>query len=250
MSYLVYCISFSKQDLEELEPNGAYFGQIIALGKIRITMLCGFFSDLIHQHVYSRIDFKFLIPGHTYGPTDRHFAIIEKFASKIEVVYTPQQWYDNVRKAVTTVGSRVEVAEMKQEYFQDYRAHLRKRYTERNKDLYNQPLDFVRAVWFNFVRGEKMVDGKLVSIEHPTEVWVRHTYNVEEMPQCVSLLKKRKALSGFECIPPLLYHKYPIPIKREKAQDVKSLLSKYVPSEYQGFYTNISVDNESDSETE
>ena len=99
---------------------------------------------------------------------------------------------------------------MKQEYFRDYRAHLRKRYTERNKDLNYQPLDFVRAVWFNFGRSEKVVDGKLVSIEHP--VWVRHTYNVEEMPRCVSFLKKRKALSGFECIPPLLYHKYQIPI--------------------------------------
>ena len=81
-------------------------------------------------------------------------------------------------------------------------------------------------------------------------MWVRHTYDVKEIPQWVSFLKKRKALSGFECIPPLLYHQYPIPIKKEKAQDVKSLVSKYVPSEYQGFYTDISVDNESDSETE
>ena len=38
MSYLAYRISFSKPDLEELEPNGAYFGQIIALGEIRITI--------------------------------------------------------------------------------------------------------------------------------------------------------------------------------------------------------------------
>ena len=132
MSYLVYRISFSKPDLEELGPNGALFWADNFPGQNKNNCFMCFFSDLIHQHVYSRTDFKFLIPGHTYGPTDRHFAIIEKFASKIEAVYTPQQWYDNVRKAVTTVGSRVEVAEMKQEYFQDYRAHLRKRDTEHN----------------------------------------------------------------------------------------------------------------------
>lgn len=82
--------------------------------------------------------------------------MIEKYASNVENVYTPQQWYDNVRKAVTTVGSRIEVTDMKQK---NYRDHLRKFYTEGNKDLNNQPLDFLHAVWYNFGKGEKMVDG-------------------------------------------------------------------------------------------
>ena len=66
--------------------------------------LMWFLTDLIRQ-VYSRIDFKFLIPGHYNGPTDRNFAVIEKYAAKVETVYTLQQWYEHVCNAVVSVGS-------------------------------------------------------------------------------------------------------------------------------------------------
>lgn len=62
-------------------------------------------TDLICRQVYSRIDFNFLILGRTYGPTDRNFAVIEKYAAKVETVYTLQQWYEHVCNAVMSVGS-------------------------------------------------------------------------------------------------------------------------------------------------
>lgn len=83
-----------------------------------------FFSDLIRRKVYSRIDFKFLVPGHTYGPSDRHFPIIEKYCSKVESVFTPHQWYEHVRKAVVSVESKVEVVGMDQNDFRNYHVHL------------------------------------------------------------------------------------------------------------------------------
>ena len=86
---------------------------------------------------------------------------------------------------VMSVGSRIEVVEMERDSFRNYRDHLRKLYTERNKDMNNQPLDFAGAVWFNFGKGEKIADGKLVVFEHQSEVWKRHTYDVKETPQCV-----------------------------------------------------------------
>ena len=75
---------------------------------------CGFFQELVRTKVYTRIDYKFLIPGHTYGPTDRLFAVIEKHASRVEAVYTPQQWYGHVREAVIDASCRIEVTEMQQ----------------------------------------------------------------------------------------------------------------------------------------
>ena len=66
-----------------------------------------FFQDLIRPKVYSRIDFKFLIPGHTYCPTDRYFVVIEKHTSRVENVYLPSQWYDYVRDAVIEENSRL-----------------------------------------------------------------------------------------------------------------------------------------------
>ena len=159
-------------------------------GQNKNNAVMWFFQDLICCKVYTRIDFKFLIPRHTYGPTDRLFAVIEKHASKVEAVYTPHQWFDHVREAVMNASCRIEVTEMQQSNFRNYRDHLRKQYTEQTKDLDNKPLNFSDAVWFNFGMGEKLVDGKQVELEHPNEVWIRHTYNVDEAPQQVSYFKK------------------------------------------------------------
>lgn len=218
-------------------------------GQNKNNTLMWFFSDLIRRQVYTRIDFKFLVPGHTYGPTDRHFAVIEKYCSKIDTVYTPHQWYDHVRKAILSVESKVEVVEMDQNNFRNYHEHLKKLYVTRNKDKDNQPLDFAHATWFNFGRGEKLVDGKIVMLEHPEEVWVRHTYNVEETPQCVSFKKKRGIQSGINRLPPPLYDQFPIPIKKAKAEDVRMLVSKYVPNAHQEFYCELpTIDSEVDSD--
>ena len=99
-------------------------------GQNKNNALMWFFQDLIRCKVYTRIDFKFLVPSHTYGSTDRLFAVIEKHASKVEAVYTPHQWFYHVREAVMNASCRIEVTEMQQSNFRNYRDHLRKQYTE------------------------------------------------------------------------------------------------------------------------
>ena len=42
-------------------------------GQNKNNYIMCFFQDLIRRGVYTRIDFKFLVVGHTYGPTDRSF---------------------------------------------------------------------------------------------------------------------------------------------------------------------------------
>lgn len=138
------------------------------------------FSDLIRCQVYTRIDFKFLIPGHTYGPTDRHFAVIEKYAANIETIYTALQWYDHVREAITKTGSKIEVVEMEQRSFRNYRQHLRKLYTERNKHSDNHPLDFALAVWFNLEQGRKwLMESWLCLSTHKMYGYDTHTMSVK-----------------------------------------------------------------------
>ena len=101
-----------------------------------------------------------------------------------------------------------------------------------------QKLDFKNVVWFNFGKGEKEVDGKLVQCDHPKEVWVRYTYDVKEEPRHVSFFKKRKQ-ENLDTAPPALYSQYPIAIKKAKAEDLKKLVNEYVPPEYQPFYANL-----------
>ncbi len=45
------------------------------------------------------IDHKFLVPGHTYLPNDRDFAVVETANKKREHIYTPNQWYEVMRIA-------------------------------------------------------------------------------------------------------------------------------------------------------
>ena len=141
-------------------------------GQNKNNYVIWFFQDLIRRKIYSRIDYKFLISGHTYAATDQTFGVIERYTSKIETVYTPQQWYEHVHNASFGVRS-IEVVEMKQDFFRDFRQHLKQMYTERNKDDKNEALDFKKIVWFNFGKGEKEIDGQLVVIDHPDNVWVR-----------------------------------------------------------------------------
>ena len=172
-------------------------------GQNKNNYIMWFFQDLIRRRIYSRIDYKFLIAGHTYGATDQAFGMIERYTSRIDTVYTPEQWYEHVRNA--SIGERsVQVVEMKQGFFRDFRRDFRKMYTERNKDDKNEALDFQKIVWFNFGKGEEEVDGRLVVFDHPEDVWVRYTYNVKEKPRCVSYYKKRNQLQ-LDSFPRLQY---------------------------------------------
>ena len=215
-------------------------------GQNKNNYIIWFFQDLIRRKVYTRIDYKFLVVGHTYSPSDRSFGVIEQHTSKVETVYTPQQWYEHVKQA----SIAVRVTEMEQTSFRNHRQHLRKLYTERSQDTDKQPLDFSRIVWFNFGKGEKVQEGKVIMVDHPKEVWVRHTYSVAEAPKRVSYLKKRGVQSGIDRKPPPLYQQYPIPLKKPKADDLRKLVSNFVPSKYQDFYAELPTDGSDSSDTD
>jgi hypothetical protein len=202
-------------------PDGAFGGHTIAQTKI-------ISEGLICRHIYSRIDYKFLIAGHTYGPTDRCFGVIEKYLDRIENVYTPQEWYDHVSHSTSTA----KVVEMQQEYFRDYWSYLHHMYTDRNKDTSGQSIEFSKVVWFNFGIGEEIDDTctTLYQKEHPTEVWLRYSYDPAEHPIEVSYLKKSNLQLNLCNLPPLLYSDYPLPTKPAKASDLKKLAIEYLPT--------------------
>ena len=178
-------------------------------------------------------------------------SLLLKNTSKIENVYVPQQWFDHVRQALISTEKRVEVTEMQQSDFKDFRTHLRKLYTERSKDVNDKPINFSDAVWFNFGKGEKFADGKLTEIDHSNVVWIRHSYDAKEEPLCASYHKKRKkCITDIDSAPPLLYNSYPVPIKEAKAKDITKLVTSYIPLQYQSFYSELPTAEEGDSDDE
>ena len=101
----------------------------------------------------------------------------------------------------------------------------------------------------NFGKGEKEIEGKLVLIDHPTDVWVHYTYNVREQPHHVCYFKKRNQLA-LDVYPPFCIHSIPFLSKEKKAKDLKKLVEEYVPLDYQSFYADMAEikDNESSDE--
>ena len=64
---------------------------------------------------------------------------------------------------------------------------------------------------------------------------------MRENPRRVCFYKKRNIVDGLDGPPPALYSQYPIPIKKAKADDLKVLISDYVPVEYRSFYAELPV---------
>lgn len=48
---------------------------------------------------FETIDIKYMIPGHSYLPNDADFGIIEKAIRKLQSIFTPDDWFDVIRKA-------------------------------------------------------------------------------------------------------------------------------------------------------
>ena len=59
---------------------------------------------------------------------------------------------------------------------------------------------------------------------------------------------KKRHLETLDVAPPILYSLYPIPIKKAKADDLKKLVSDYVPNAYQPFYSNLPVTDEDEDD--
>ena len=139
-------------------------------GENKNHCLIWFFLDLIRRGIYARIDYKFLVVGHTYGPADRYFGVIENYTRKIENIYTPQEWYEHVQ--ASSVSGKIEVFAMGQKNFFDYWHFLQNMYTERNTDAEGNHVEFNKVLWFNFGVREELINGQLCQTEHPLEVWV------------------------------------------------------------------------------
>lgn len=77
-----------------------------------------FWIYLLIKGCCETIDHKFLTPGHTYLPSDRDFALIEKKKKETEI-FVPMQWFNLVEG--TRVQKPFRVARMKREDIKDFK---------------------------------------------------------------------------------------------------------------------------------
>ena len=192
-------------------------------------MIC-FWSNLILQKRFIRIDHKFLVRGHTYLPNDRDFAQIEKRKAGAKVLL-PEQWEEIIREACPAKPFNIE--RMSTEKMLDF-APLTKHFTMRKKDSIGSPVLISKASWFNF--GEVEDNGSIVS--HPGEYWMKSSFSVDEQWQKVCILKGRHKLSPPNDINYLIKYPDGHPINPKKVVDLQTMLP-YLPSSCRDFYRSL-----------
>lgn len=174
-------------------------------------------------------------PGHSFLPCDRHFAHIEKAKRKLENVFVPEAY----EKLVNETNKRFNVIHVTQEMifnFYDYLTPLCKKIIT-NKDRTKFTIMSYRYI-------EYTTDGLFCSVSG-------NSTSKEKF----SLVKPGLKLEINENDIRVLYNS-PIKLKKAKFNDVTQLAIKYVPEQYQWFYSgllsedNLSENRDSESDYE
>ena len=198
-------------------------------GQNKNAQMISFWSYLIAQNRFTRIDHKYLVRGHTYLLNDRDFSRIEKRKASARV-HLPEDWENVVCEACPS--KPFEVVKMTREKFSNI-ADLTKHFTLQKKDSNGSPVLLSRANWLNFGEGEE--NGEVVS--HPQEYWMRSSFNTQEPWQKVCILKGRCKLLPPSDIPFSKLYPDGHPIN-PKIADLQ-LMIPYLPCSARAFYASL-----------
>lgn len=181
--------------------------------------LVALYNYMISTGMFEVIEHYYLITGHTYLPSDRDFAKIEKYQRKEPNVYSPDQW----RALISKCGKNKKfiVTQMTREDIYDFSVLKSSLNTKKQKCDEGHLVKFKDAVCFKFDK------------EEPMTMMLKHHLN-EEFRK-VSLKKR-----GCPAMSRDLKQKYSEgnPINPKKLADVKQLLP-YVPQVHHYFYNNL-----------
>ena len=193
-------------------------------------MIC-FWSWLVSKGMFTRIDHKFLVRGHTYLPCDRDFAQIEKRKAAGALIHLPEDWEKIVAEACPSKPFQIQ--RMKNEDIVDF-TPLSKQFTIRKKDSTKVPVLISKASWFNYGEGED--EGKLVS--HPGEFWMRSSFSLEQPWQKVCILKGRKKLHPPNQIDLPAAYPNGHPLNPKKVDDLQKMI-QYLPPACRDFFSSL-----------
>ena len=198
-----------------------------------------FFDHLVTSGFRKRIDYKFMIPGHSYAPVDRDAGRAESVFRVQQTIETPHDFADLINNS--TLKSHLSWIEMEQHQFHWYSEWLRTKYIESRKDVNNQPFLFSEMAHFNFGIGERVDrnDGGIVkTYSHNGTVWMRKTLDPAEEPTVMDLRRKRgkNELNIVDLKP--LTDSGNIELKSHKKKDL-TMLCKFLSPNGKDYYRNV-----------
>ena len=193
-------------------------------------ILCFWVFVVMHE-LYEMVDHKFLVSGHTFLPSDRDFALIEKKKREREV-FVPEQWYRLVEE--TRSRSPFRVARIQQENIKSFKS-FSTLFVNRKKTRTGEKVAFQKIAWFRISKG------------NPTDIF-KYSLAEDEEWKIMSLARR-----GAQPKPPItLTEKYsePIMIDEKKLADLQKIIP-FIPKAYHTFYNSLNSQphtGESDAE--
>lgn len=112
--------------LTELERKFGKYDHLIvwsdnAPGQFKECFLFFYLDYLVRRGQFLRIDFKFLLEGHTYSYCDRRFGVIQSLFQRQEVVDIPKKWAKVLEQGNL---SNVEVHWVSLEMIKDFKSYV------------------------------------------------------------------------------------------------------------------------------
>jgi len=230
---LLSCLDRHLQETEEENRKWCIFWADNARSQNKNYTVAMYLNNLVSSGARERIDYKFLIPGHSYGPVDRNAGRCESIFRREATIETPTDYTNLINNSLSP---KITWIEMEQGHFKCYSTWLRTKYADQRKDINGQPFRFSDMVHFNYGIGERIdpTDNRVKTFGHPGVVWMRKTLDPREEPTILDLRSTKQEINLNSSTLRTLNNKR-IKLTEKKCKDLLSL-SKYLSPRANAYY--------------
>lgn len=236
---LLSCLDIHLRETEEKNRRWNIFWADNTVSQNKNFTVVFYFEHLVSSGFRNRIDYKFLIAGHSYGDVDRDSGRAESIIRNEEKIETPKDYVDLINGSI--LSPKITWIEMKEQCrFKAFSRWLRTKFRDIRKDIHGCPFLITEMSYLNFGIGERVdTDGTLKTFSHPNIVWMRKCLDPYETPIQVDFRIPHRELEGVLRTNTLAaLNEGLIKLKDKKCTDLKRL-SKFLSESGRQYYVNI-----------
>jgi hypothetical protein len=152
--------------------------------------------------MFERLDEFLCVSGHSYLVCDAACGLAQKYARNMSIICDKEDW-EVIMKAANDAHPNC-VIQFNQHMHRNFKEYLAQYYVGTRRSADSTAVRISKARWRNYGIGELSVGGKLVTVAHPGEVWLRYTNDPHEEPQRYDL---RVGISAQQLYPDIPHSK-------------------------------------------
>lgn len=233
---LLSCLNYHLSVTEEENRSWNIFWADNARSQNKNFTVALYFEHLVASGARQRVDFKFLISGHSYADVDRDGGRAESVIKRHETLETPADYVNLINGS--SLSPNITWIEMAQPQFKCYSTWLRTKYNDSRKDINGRPFRFSDMAHLNYGIGERVDprDMRVKTFSHPGIVWMRKSLDPREDPIEVCFTKDPLETTRSSNLRQL--NNRLIKIHEKKRHDLKNL-SKFLSPQGRRYYLNV-----------